>query len=105
MTGSMKDLLGGAPYPASPGYKEPTTSKEAAAKMRGRAKTLRERALEAIRGAPAGMTADEVAQGLGETVLAVRPRISELNAEGSIYSSGVRRTNLSGLKAKVWRAK
>lgn len=104
MSGGMKDLLGDAPYPASPGYKEPTTSRDAAKAMRGRGNDLRGKALTAIKNAKAGMTADEVAAALGETVLAIRPRISELNASGAIYSSGVRRTNASGLKAKVWRA-
>ena len=101
----IKDLLGDTPYPASPGYKEPTTSQAAAKAVRGRAMTLRIRALKAIRDAGgAGLTADEVAEKLGESVLAIRPRITELTLEQSIRDSGLRRANASGVKAKVWWA-
>ena len=48
-------------------------------------------------------TADDVATRLGETVLAIRPRITELAKNGLIEDSGQRRPNASGRAAKVWR--
>lgn len=50
-------------------------------------------------------TADEVASELGETVLAIRPRITELVKAELIYDTGERRDNTSGRRAKVWRAR
>lgn len=91
-------------YPDAPGFKRPGTSERAAADMRGRAPTLRERALQAIKLAPGGLTADEVAALIGATVLAVRPRITELSLDGKIVDTGRERPNASGKKAIVWEA-
>lgn len=114
--GSMKDLLGEKPpvwsgadfgkehrYPHAPGFKESTTSLDAASAMKGRASKLREVVFTAIADAPDGLTADEVASLIGETVLAVRPRVSELAKADRIAPTGERRKNASGLKARVWR--
>jgi len=90
-------------YPTSPGYKETTTSKEAAKAISGRAEHLRDRALAHIANRPS--TADEVAEAIGETVLAVRPRITELKQLGKIERTGERRANASGQKAHVYRVK
>lgn len=49
-------------------------------------------------------TPDEVAEFLGETVLAVRPRFTDLTKENKISDTGERRSNASGRKAIVWRA-
>lgn len=98
----MKDLLGDTPYPLSPGFKERgSTSEDAARSMAGRARTLRDQTLETLKGRP--MTADEVAAQLGETVLAIRPRLSELRAKKLIEPTGEKRLNASGKDAKVWR--
>lgn len=94
-------------YPSSPGFKERTTSKDAAVAMTSRASILRNRAFaEIVRAGKMGLTADQVAERLGETVLAVRPRVSELAKAmpPMIVPTGERRKNDSGLKAKVWRA-
>jgi predicted ArsR family transcriptional regulator len=88
-------------YPDAPGFKEPTTSQDAAIKIAPRAGNLRERALAIIKAAAS--TADEIADSMGETVLAIRPRISELNQMGLIEKSGIRRKNASGANAHVWR--
>lgn len=48
------------------------------------------------------MTADEAAAAIGETVLAVRPRITELKQDGKLYDTGKRRANASGRSATVW---
>jgi predicted ArsR family transcriptional regulator len=92
--------MAAAPYPASPGWKARTTSQAAAEAITPRAKTLREKVLESIRNCPA--SADEVAAKLGETVLATRPRLTELSALGLIADSGLRSTNVSGRKSIVW---
>lgn len=107
--GSMKDLLGDtlyeSSYPASPGFKETTTSRDAAHSIKGRAEQLRERVLAEIVGAGAlGLTADECAVRINETVLAVRPRVTELFKMGKIRRSGVRRKNESGMTAHVYVA-
>lgn len=103
--GGLKDhFFGDKPYPDTPGYKAPGTSKDAARATTGRAETLRQRVLEAIEKAGnRGLTPDEAAAALGETVLAVRPRFSELKALDKIYQTGARRANASGLKANAWK--
>lgn len=91
----------GPNYPAAPGFKEPTTSKEAASAIAGRAEHLRDRCLTYLANRPS--TADEIAEALGETVLAIRPRITELKQTGRIERTGERRKNASGAKAHVYR--
>lgn len=92
-------------YPDRPGYKQHTTSKDAADAMEPRAPGLRDRALAALRAAGAsGLTPDEVAERMGCTVLAIRPRITELKLAELIVKTGERRANISGAKADVWRA-
>ena len=93
-----------APYPDSPGHKEPSTSRDAARAFAGSAPLLRERVFAAVRSAGArGFTPDEAAAAIGETVLAVRPRMTELKLGGRIVETGERRANASGLTAKAWR--
>jgi hypothetical protein len=107
--GSMKDHAYGdtpAPYPESPGYKREGPSKDAAQKTAGRAGELRGRVLTEIeRAGFLGITADEVAAKLNETVLSVRPRLSELRSAEKIEPTGERRPNASGMTATVWRTK
>jgi predicted ArsR family transcriptional regulator len=89
-------------YPATPGYKAPGTSQQAAASMKSKAGTLRSKVAFALRNH--SMTADEVAVALGESILSIRPRLSELRATGSIRDTGMRRKNASGKSAVVWSA-
>lgn len=92
-------------YPHSPGFREPTTSRDAAKVTAGRATSLRERVFEAIRrSGSAGLTADQAASALAETVLSIRPRVAELAKTGRLVRTGERRPNESGLKAAAWRA-
>jgi hypothetical protein len=92
-------------YSETPGFKEPTTSRAAAHAVSASAPLLRERVLAAIRSADErGMTADEAAEAIGETVLAVRPRVTELAKTSRIVPTDERRPNISGLKARVWRS-
>jgi hypothetical protein len=51
----------------------------------------------------AGATADEIAAALNYSILTIRPRVSELNKQGRIVDSGLRRPNASGRNAIVWR--
>ena len=39
---------------------------------------------------------------IGETVLSVRPRLTELKQLRQIVPAGIKRPNASGLMAKVW---
>lgn len=90
-------------YPEAPGHKEKGgTSKEAAKKVEksGRAATLRTSVLaQYLRG---DWTADEVAENLGESVLSIRPRVSELLAAGKLRKTRERRKNASGSSAAVY---
>lgn len=91
------DLL----YPHTPGSKRDGTSREAAQSIAPRAETLRTKALAMIR-KHNGLTADECAAVLNESVLAIRPRITELSVLKLIRDSGRVRKNASGRKAIVW---
>ena len=68
-----------------------------------RTERLRGLVLEILAAAPDGLTADEIAARLAASVLAVRPRVSELFHAGRIEKSGERRLNQSGLAAHVWK--
>jgi len=105
MGGFSEIAAGLRPYPDGPGFKEPTTSRDAAVRISSKAATLRERALEAIWEAGSrGLTADECGAKLGEDWRAIRPRLSELAKAGKIVRTGERRTNDTGLKAAAWTA-
>lgn len=92
-------------YPDSPGYKEKGGTSEAAAEaMLPRAETLRGRALARfVEVYPDGLTADQVATRCGVTVLAMRPRITELYKFRLIQKTPETRLNISGSPARVWR--
>lgn len=90
-------------YSNWPGHQKTDTSKDAADAMAPKAPILRERVLNLMTvGGTHGLTADECADRLGETILSVRPRLSELRAKGKIKDSGRRRKNESGHSAIVW---
>jgi len=104
----MSDLFSIPAYPSEPGAKAPGTSTEAAHKMQGRASALRDK-VERLFLTGATLTADECAEALHESVLAIRPRLSELVKMGLIVKSyqgdmPERRKNASGMSAQVWRA-
>ena len=89
-------------YPQSPGWKARDTARDAARSVKPKATLLRERILALLD--PALMlTADEAADILEESVLSIRPRFSELSADGYIIDAGIRRLNSSGKRAIVWR--
>ena len=89
-------------YPYLPGFQDTDTSKAAADGIAPSASTLRLAALQVLKAGP--RTADEVAAVMGESILAIRPRITELNQQGRVYDTGKRRKNSSGRTAIVWEA-
>ena len=64
----MPDLFDYRSYPARPGYREQTTSKLAAKAMIVRSRDLQARVLAAIATSLDGLTADECAAKLGESM-------------------------------------
>jgi hypothetical protein len=92
-------------YPNRPGFKRHGTSQQAAAAMAPRAGTLRGQALAVIGAAgPHGLTADEVANRLGKSILSIRPRITELLVLELIERNNERRKNASGHFADAYVA-
>jgi hypothetical protein len=91
-------------YPRAPGFKVRGPSEEAARRVAGDASRLRAAVLAELRQWPHGRTADEIAAGLRRSILSVRPRVSELHADGKIASTEERRRNESGHSATVWKA-
>lgn len=99
--GHVDDDDAGVPptYPDGAGWKDPGTSRESAATVD--ASTLRI-AVRKCLAAYGAMTADECASRLHLSVLAIRPRFSELRAKHEIVDTGVRHRNASGKRAVVW---
>ena len=89
-------------YPRAPGARRAATSRAAADHMKPRAPSLRDLILLALSKTP-DLTPDEAATLLGKSVLAIRPRFSEMVALGQIAATGERRANESGLNAQVYR--
>lgn len=89
-------------YPDVPGAKVPGPSQEAAEKVSKRVAYLQSKCLEALR-THGPLTADEIAEKVGETILSIRPRCSELKRNGKIQKTDARRLNISGCSATVWR--
>jgi len=99
------DLFDATHYPHVPGCKTPGTSQQAADEMVLPAQTLRADVLRLLQRTPGGLTADECAELLHKSELAIRPRLSELRRQGRIHATGERRTNqISGKAANVWMA-
>jgi hypothetical protein len=93
-------------YPAFPGSKGASTSREAAEAIAPVASTARGKVAKLFADShPRGFTADEAAKELNASPFLIRPRLSELAAAGLIERTGERRPNPnSSLNAAVWRA-
>lgn len=78
-------------------------SNDAGARLRPKSPTLRDHVLTVL--SRGHFTADEIAERMGRSILAVRPRVTELAAAGKIIDSGSRRKNSSGASATVWKLK
>lgn len=94
----------GPHYPSAPGFKARGPSEDAARTIAGSASKLRAQVLAELRRWPDGRTADELARLLQRDRLSIRPRLSELRADGKIRATNERRRNESGMTATVWRA-
>lgn len=103
--GRLKEAAAAGEYPGVPGWKEPTTSRDAAVKIESRAALVRDLVMGTLREYP-GLTADEIADHLGIDKLTVRPRVSELHTAQEIERvPDVTRKNTSGARAATWRIK
>lgn len=89
------------PYHKEVGYRMTDTSFAAAAHAANTSEAVRNRVIAAIQ-STGPMTADETARVLDLSVLAVRPRFTELRLTGKIRDTGKRRKNESGRSAIVW---
>lgn len=101
---TMTDLFSYAPepsYPNAPGFKENDTSRAAADSMKSATGELQRKCLKALVGSP--MTADQIAEAIGETPFSTRPRLTELLALGKVCDAGFRCRNASGRSAKAWK--
>lgn len=87
-------------YPNRAGFKRSGTSEIGAKSVDS--KSLQARVLSVLRNTDA--TSDECASRLGESILSIRPRLSELLSLGKIVETDMRRPNKSGKLASVWRA-
>jgi len=104
----LSEVMQPGVYAGGAGYTEPTTSRAAARAVDDTLSERQREVLDALRAAGRrGLTADEAAGAVGRTVLAVRPRFTELGPKhlGLIEKTGERRANESGLEASVWRIK
>ena len=92
-------------YPFGAGFKELKGASERTAKTQNRELNNRRRqiALGFLRSHNNGLTSDEVADLMNESILSIRPRVSELRAQGKIESTGQRRKSVNGNGATVWR--
>lgn len=90
-------------YPISAGFKTNGTSRDAAESMQKAAPLLRDRILAHLKQCGyAGSTPDACADALGETVLAVRPRFTELKHAGKIRETALTEKNASGRHASIY---
>jgi hypothetical protein len=89
-------------YPIKPGWRDRSTSRQAAETIAASAANLRAEVLKLIRTTPGGLTVHEAARRLRRSVPSVQPRFSELVRREEIKPSGQRRKNESGMSAKVW---
>lgn len=92
-------------YPDDPGYRDTDTSAAGADCIAPVAAKLQAECFAAIFKAGAdGLTGDELAARLGWPKWRVRPRTSELRANGHIVDSGLRRLSEAGVASIVWVA-
>jgi hypothetical protein len=99
------DLFDAKLYPQRAGFKERTTSRDAAKVITPRVGSLRDQVYAVLRAKyPNGATADEISAFLRKTEFSIRPRMSELRKMGMIEATQARRPNASGVLAIVWVA-
>lgn len=88
-------------YPERAGFKVTGTSQEAAAGIEASGTAARLRSAVLGYYAKHTGTPDECAACLGESILSIRPRCSELCAKGLLYRTGERRASSEGRSQNV----
>ena len=88
-------------YPSHAGYKAAGTSQEAAQAIEGSGAAARLRTAVLGFYARQSGTPDECAAALGESILSIRPRCSELCSQGRLYRTGERRRSSEGRAQNV----
>jgi hypothetical protein len=83
-------------YPDNPGFKGTVTSMEAAEQVKPKKQRDQELVIEALKTAPEGLTADEIAAVHDSIFNRFRPRVSELKALGRIEVKGRRPSCATG---------
>ncbi len=86
-------------YPHTPGSKEKGGCSEEAAfaiDKSGKAAMLRRKCLQILSDHSLGKTADELAEDIGEDVLSIRPRMTELFKTGRAFKTNMKRRNRKG---------
>lgn len=91
-------------YPDAPGHRGNDTSVDAAAIAATKAPRLRRLVLGILCEHPKNLTVDQVCAIAKLPRYSLQPRFSELLKLGLIRDTGERRENVSGARAKVWRA-
>src|SRR5262245_24323536 len=103
---TQPDLFTTNPYGGHPGHRSVDTSRDAARAIQkvGRDNALRIRVLEILANSPTGLTPDDVASRLGENILSIRPRFSELSRHTPplISRTTLRRPTSLGGDAYAW---
>ena len=83
---------------------EQPTSLWAWEEMKPHMPEIERRIVDLLQHLPHGLTADEIAEHLGRSVLAVRPIVSVMKRhKGWLVATGQVRNNISGKRANVWR--
>lgn len=85
------------------GYSGMDTRKAALDEVKPKKRYVRVKVLNAL--SNAALTADEIADAINESILTVRPCVTELGNEGVLVKTSLRRPNKSGRKAIVWMAR
>ena len=94
-------------YPNHPGSRtgSPETSEEAAIAIAPRARNHREKVLRHLQEIhPLARSSEQIAEAIGLSYWAVRPRVSELYAGERIERTSERDTNENGRSVVLWRA-
>lgn len=94
-------------YPDEPGWKARETSRQAAEGVAPVAGSLRARVFDSLKTAGPG-TPEDIAARLGEPVMNIRPRLSELattkgNRRALIVDTGQRGPAMGGRRAIIWK--
>tara|TARA_R110000803_G_scaffold18124_2_gene48647 strand:- start:3668 stop:3982 length:315 start_codon:yes stop_codon:yes gene_type:complete len=92
-------------YPLKAGHQGGDTDRAAASSIekRGRAKGLRDTILNKLTLFPTGSTPDEMAGIMGEDILSIRPRFTELKKQSLLVDTGIRRPSQNGKSQRVLR--